>query len=365
MSNYISCLCGCTAQEVSLESLGSSSPLPLCHCDSCRLTTGMLFSAYLILQSSPRKFDSLIEYQQSDHVSRWFCGKCGAHVFVHLKPQNKYFVASGLLTAKAFQTEAVQHWRIEDTRDGGLSPFLPGTKAAVATCWVETSQFSYQGSPQRQLAPLNPAVNSEEDNQLHARCHCGGIQFYVTRPDASSSNASSPWPDLLVPYCSASSDNPEDVKWWLRAENTKYLAGTCACISCRLASGFPIQSWAFIPKSNIFKPDHSPLNFNMKTMQRYESSPAVYREFCNRCGATVFWHCEERPDVIDVSVGLLRAKSGARAEEWLEWATGRVSFAEDASDKMLIRILETGLQDWGKKSSLSEQDPTPDLPDTH
>lgn len=69
--------------------------------------------------------------------------------------------------------------------------------------------------------------------------------------------------------------------------------------------------------------------------------------------------------MIDVSVGLLRAKSGARAEEWLEWATGRVSFAEDAPDKMLIRILETGLQDWGKKSSLSEQDPTPDLPDTH
>jgi hypothetical protein len=37
--------------------------------------------------------------------------------------------------------------------------------------------------------------------------------------------------------------------------------GTCVCNSCRLSSGFPIQTWAFVPKSNIFNADGSPLVF--------------------------------------------------------------------------------------------------------
>jgi hypothetical protein len=54
------------------------------------------------------------------------------------------------------------------------------------------------------------------------------------------------------------------------------------------------------------------------------------REFCSRCGATVFWHDKFRPELIDVSVGLLRAAEGSRAGSWLEWWTGRVSFLEEA-----------------------------------
>jgi hypothetical protein len=48
------------------------------------------------------------------------------------------------------------------------------------------------------------------------------------------------------------------------------------------------------------------------------------------CGATVFWHDKHRPELIDVSVGLLDAPEGARAVEWLEWWLARVSFEEDA-----------------------------------
>ena len=65
-------------------------------------------------------------------------------------------------------------------------------------------------------------------------------------------------------------------------------------------------------------------------LRSYESSPGVMREFCPTCGATVFWHDKHRPELIDVSVGLLDAPEGARAEEWLEWWLARVSFEEDA-----------------------------------
>lgn len=348
MINYTSCLCGRVEQEVLLQQEADPSVLRLCHCDDCRSVTGLLFSSYLILQSSPETFDGLIKYEQSDDINRWFCGICGAHVFVQLKDKGLYLIASGLLK-KPLCTELVQHWGIDDTRDGGLSPSLPGVEATDQVCWAKSGQTHPQAVPQREPRPLNHEKrehHSETDNKLLACCHCRGVQFYVTAPDASSFDASSPWPDLLVPYHSASSENPGDVKWWLRCQATKYLAGTCACNSCRLASGFPVQTWAFIPKSNIFTSDGSPLTFDMKTMQRYESSPRIYREFCNRCGATLFWHCEQRPRVIDVSAGLFRAKSGARANEWLEWATGRVSFAEEAPDRTLIQTLETGLRAW-------------------
>lgn len=351
MINYISCLCGRVGQQVSLQKRADPSVLRLCHCNDCRSVTGLLFSSYLILQSSPTTFEGLVKYEQSSDVSRWFCGICGAHVFVQLKEYDVYMIASGLLT-KAIQTKLVQHWGIDDTHDGGLSPSLPGVEATDQICWVRSGQIYPQAVPQREPRRLNRETRREGDNKLHASCHCRAIQFYVAPPDASSIDASSPWPDLLVPYHSASSDNPGDVKWWLRCHATKYLAGTCSCNSCRLASGFPVQTWAFIPKSNIFISDGVPITFDMKSMQRYESSPQIYREFCNRCGATLFWHCEERPKVIDVSAGLFKAQSGARSNEWLEWATGRVSFAEDALDKTLIQTLESGLRAWAGQGTL-------------
>jgi hypothetical protein len=153
----------------------------------------------------------------------------------------------------------------------------------------------------------------------------------------------------------------------------KYLSGTCACHPCRLTSGFEIQTWAFIPRRNILisssssssqdQPHHhhKPLDFSTldradphQKLKAYESSPGRIREFCSVCGATVFWHDHFRPDLIDVSVGLLRAPEGARAESWLEWWTGRVSFSEDAGKgrtggakawgEGVIGLLEEGLR---------------------
>ncbi|KAJ5952455.1 uncharacterized protein N7479_010868 [Penicillium vulpinum] len=304
------------------------------------MVTGQLSSSYYLLQHEPPNLDGLQEYQQSNHVSRFFCKTCGAHVFTRLQPTRQFLVASGLLAAKnVIPVRAVEHWQSSDTGDGGLSALLPGTESTTTGCRLNTSTSNRS---------LNrKSVNSVEDTStskhLRAQCLCGGVAFYITKPDESSLQASSPWPDLLVPYHSGSGANPDDIKWWLRDGNTKYIAGTCVCNSCRLSSGFPIQAWAFVPKSNIFNADGSPLTFDAGTMRRHGSSPGVYREFCSCCGATAFWHCDERPLLIDVSVGLLQA-NGARAEDWLEWATNRISFAEMAVQHDLIRILEEGLK---------------------
>jgi hypothetical protein len=65
----------------------------------------------------------------------------------------------------------------------------------------------------------------------------------------------------------------------------------------------------------------------------------------------VFWHDKWRPDIIDVSVGLLDAPEGARAENWLEWWKDRVSFVEDAGNGRLgdVALRAEGLIDGLRK----------------
>lgn len=352
MAASVSCLCRDVTQEIQLDPTADHSHLQLCHCANCRSITGLLSASYYLMRHEPATLDGLQIYQESPHVTRLFCRTCGTHVFARLELNGQYLVASGLLVANDTPpVKSIHHWKIQDTVDGGLSKFFPGWPSSE-TCALQ-SFCEHTGSSTGLNLNSNSSSNphdtplEQQNRLLRARCHCGGIEFYITPPDTSSTEAWSPWPDLLVPYHSGSSDNPDNIKWWLRDDQTKYLAGTCACTSCRLGSGFPIQTWAFIPKSNLLNAAQSPLTFDRGTMRQYSSSPGVYREFCSCCGANVFWHNAERPTIVDVSVGLLEGDR-ARVEGWLEWATGRVSFTELAIQKDLIGMLEVGLRDYSK-----------------
>lgn len=343
MSSSATCLCGDVALSVQLDPSTDHTQLQLCHCHSCRAVTGILCTSYYLMQDEPSALEGLREYRESPYVSRFLCKTCGSHVLARVQPSGQYLVATGVLVAGDIPpVKSVQHWQVKDTRDGGLSTFLPGWPSSDSGCRLKVLSGQQDNATEfeSEMAVDHP---SKAPSQLQARCHCGGIEFYITPPDASSSQARSPFADLLVPYHSGSGANPEDVKWWLRDGNSKYLAGTCTCQSCRLGCGFPIQTWAFVPKSNIFNADGSPLAFESKTMRRYSSSPGVYREACEVCGANAFWHCDERPELIDVSVGLLRG-DGARVMSLLDWAPDRVSFAEMAAQKDLVKLLEDGLQ---------------------
>jgi hypothetical protein len=91
-------------------------------------------------------------------------------------------------------------------------------------------------------------------------------------------------------------------------------------------------------------------------LSSYASSPNVCMNVCGTCGASVFWHEDDKPDVIDVSVGLLRAGEGARAEHWLDWWIDRVSCSEEvgsgragwaaAAATSLVKELEKGFEAW-------------------
>lgn len=314
----------------------------LCHCHTCRHSSGLLAVSHVsippglsVLQISGQPCCYRTPLQ-----TRYFCGDCGCSIYRKKERSETIELCTGALKT-AGCVEINEHIFVADTLDGGLSG------------WIHAR---IRNETQNERSQLGSAIRSEptetlqsrSSDHLHGYCHCRGVHFTLSRPKQISSIKNVPWPDLIMPYHSTSSGNPGDEKWWLRANGTKYLAGTCACNSCRLSSGYDIQTWAFIPKANIHLHGEG-LNYALGTLRQYESSSGVYREFCRICGATVFWHSDDRPDIVDVSVGLLDSERGARAEDWLEWWTERVSFEELAQNTKYIALLSQGLREWGKR----------------
>ncbi|KAI0395204.1 hypothetical protein F5Y17DRAFT_221526 [Xylariaceae sp. FL0594] len=414
----ISCHCGAAKQTVRLR--GVQPPgmidIDLCHCAACRHSTGLLCASYVEIENPGLREEVFGEYVSDDGeemgVGRLFCRMCGCHVFRRVRcsfgfGEDVWGVATGTIIGEVQGGDTkVQGWGLRlrlrlkhvemaSTKDGGLGLFVP--------------EFGHVEKKEgiSAVPNLRDSMKKEEEEEvLNAHCQCGNVRFHITRPDDEASmRPRSNFPDLMVPYHSGDPEeikNPKDETWWVRPRlssrqeqeeeeeeekgdgggfGRRYLAGTCACRSCRLTSGFEIQTWAFVPRGHIFfhrvESDEEggeetrtkksrrviiPLDFSTLPsgiLSSYESTrgSSVRREFCPRCGATVFWRDGYRPDLLDVSVGLLDAEEGARAQTWLDWWTERVSFAEDADRgrrggvaefaTRLVRGLEEGLGRWG------------------
>ena len=339
---HFSCACRQVSGSFKAHDRDLPLPLSLCHCNTCRHQSGLLCGSYATL---PKGAEFAIQgplefYKASKTVFRFFCSNCGANVYFEDTNTEDRDICTGVLERAEGVVLLKQHIFVTDSKDGGLCDWIPDVEA-----WEGFSKVS------RKLDAGwkdGSKLSSKRDEELQAYCHCKGVRFKITRPDESSANLTAPRGDIVGPPTMEQDGAKNDEAWWLRENGTKYLGGTCACNECRLASGFDIQAWAFVPKANISQLNGEPLDFSAGTLKRYDSSEGVYREFCSKCGATVFWHSDSRPELIDVSAGLLDAEEGARAESWLGWKTDRVSFHEEAQNKDLISRLSAGLKRWGE-----------------
>lgn len=347
----ISCLCGAAHQT--LPSPPNLSDITLCDCASCRHLSGQLWTTYTPL-TFPPSLTNLTSYSPSPSTTTYFCSTCGCHLFRQSSAhESRWAVTTGtIISSPPFSLPATLPINTTTTHDNPTPNPLSATLS-------------------RLLAPLLPPTPGPLPPLLHATCHCTRISFTITPPSPSSLLPSSPFADLLLPYCRhlpSETSNTSSVKWWLRdpsspfsrnpfanpptshLEKLRYLSGTCTCRSCRLASGFEVQAWAFVPRYNIHFEPNTTVSFPHELLRSYASSPAAgaTREFCPTCGATVFWHDAHRPDLIDVSVGLLRSSSqgggsspSSGAYPYLYWWTERTSFAEEVRTGR-----EGGMADW-------------------
>ncbi|OHE98256.1 glutathione-dependent formaldehyde-activating enzyme [Colletotrichum orchidophilum] len=373
-SMNLSCLCGAVSQQIQTRVMpGENIKLSIDHSDISRHATGILCVSYYPIRPV-RQHESTgrtVEHHGLDQWTRYFCNTCGCHVLrsKDVDGVTKWEAATGVLLDSNPENAGedaryARHTGVSDTKDGGLSVWLPDIDGQPMES--PTKPDILEAETTEKLPPM-PSICPKDS--LPASCACGTVSFHITRPTSQSYLPHSGFSDLEYPairHSDAFMKNPDSLKWWVRSNGTKYLAGTCACRSCRLICGFEIQTWAFIPRCNIFFHVPGPVDGQSVTLpldfselpagilKTYESSRGVSREFCGKCGATVFWRDSWRPDVIDVSAGLLRADEGARAETWLEWWTQRCSFEEETARgrsgepariaRRLIDGLERGLR---------------------
>lgn len=335
----VTCLCKSAAQILDFSGTSNSADnrvfIDFCHCGICRHVTGVPLVSFYPLDTKP-SLAGLGKFECEDESCRYFCQICGCHMFRSFSDQG-WGVATGTIISGASKAEYRYHKEVSQTKDGGFSHFIE---------MVDGKNVNVDQSLHLHTAP--ESLTDSENDVLDGGCLCGNVRFHITRPDQSSEACKSAYPDLMFAEYSVDAEkrrNSDDEKWWLQpaagspateVNAMRFLSGTCCCRPCRLGSGFEVQSWAFIPRRNIFfciDNQLIPLDFKALprgVLQSYNSSPGVAREFCGKCGATVFWHNDTRPDLIDVSVGLLKSTDGVLARSWLKWWVERTSYTEDA-----------------------------------
>ena len=248
------CLCRQVTGYINFSSPNNPRSGTICHCSMCRHTSGVACTTKISSSTCPFAFDihgSLESYTASPWTTLFFCKLCGSSVYEEDKEISNVVFQTGILEDRDGTIEISSQCCVPQTKDGGLSPWLD----------LPTSNFCivHRGIA---VNPGETAQPSSQEQQLAAFCHCKGVSLTITPPGEVSTKLSSPYSNLIVPSHSGSLANPKDEKWWLRANGTKYLAGTCACTSCRLACGNDIQTWTFIPKRNIRQLNGEPLDYS-------------------------------------------------------------------------------------------------------
>lgn len=324
--------CHCKRVQFTLTIPIESLPLKthLCHCSICRYTHGTpcIFHAPLPAGIEPQyippsSVSELTIYELPTGSKRHFCSTCGCHIGAG--DHEGWVISNAIFDANKndpgiwlFNT----HYDPNSASDGGLSALFS----------------SVEGRELKMIDP-EPAVHSAagnlptheiENKELLAQCHCGGVSFTISRPkdEFVSSPAS---------------------HGWLPPDKTKWLACLDLCDDCRLVNGTHVIGWMFVPVDHLSP--MPPANLKIGSSKGYRSSKDVLRTFCDTCGATVFYSCEERPGIVDVATGLLRAPEGVMAENWAVWRAGRASGFQDGLQyhEGFASALIEGMKQWGEK----------------
>ncbi|WZH45566.1 Mss4-like protein [Fusarium acuminatum] len=343
-TDHITLTAQCLCKVHSFSTQVPQSKLPLdgsvCHCTSCRNVTGAMYSSDT---DWPGPTDEILNsdlktYVFTTNVNILFCGTCSSPLFWNEhyedKPQN-ISVFTGALNNVEVE-ELIKFSRqifVGDTVDGGVSPWLqyPTAHGAKACRW--------QGRPDKSAelgddwpGTKGPSVvkkGSKAELSLHCRCKGVNLVFRPGNVDFSAMDA-------------------DAIPFYIDPESHKHLATLDPCNSCRLSAGADIMSWTFALLKQIdFAGDSTGPSFPRSTLElkdavestdrdsrygtlsMYRSSPDVQRYFCSRCSASVFYAVDDRPDLVDVAVGLLHSPDGARAESILAWHLGAKMMGEE------------------------------------
>lgn len=270
-------------------------------------------------------------------------------------------VATGVLNNISIEAEVVR-WAymgfVGDTLDGGASPWLKRINASGPA--LKCFKYETRGDAVEELADdwqpqrHTPGVNERQDT-VPIRCKCQGVHFVLHRNEYDGVK-------------------DEDLEWNVDPATRKIKAEFCGCNSCRLQGGTDVYYWTYSDMKDISFPDNAdkvdfPSHMDglsalvddhdprIGSLTYYQSSPKVRRYFCGACSTTIFYATQKRPHLIDIAVGVLEAKDGARAESMLFWTFEQgVEFKEDANGgwrEGVIERIEKAAVEYGRTRKFS------------
>lgn len=261
----------------------------MCHCDDCRLTTGMLANDFVCLDgiikedlfdpSTPQGLPPGLVGYTPTRVTWYFCAMCGAHLLQSYpraatgkddKTHHQWFLSPGTLypvsvpaitaiaeegglgrekaaaAAAAVPEEHImvfkrnKHIWVRPKRDqGGLAKFL-------AHDGLPRYKSQHCEKPDQRLAPGQTECDGDEDRgravelaihmaasapTLPLRCRCGHVRLTLQRPEA----------------------RPVASKWQTTAssDGKRWVWGFCVCNACRATSGYEHSAFLFCPYSHL------------------------------------------------------------------------------------------------------------------
>ncbi|KAL2146591.1 hypothetical protein VTI28DRAFT_3090 [Corynascus sepedonium] len=365
--------CLCRAQTFTTTVPVSSLPLKgsSCHCTSCRHVMGALRSSDAVwpgpredivtaadaTAAAAREAPVLKRYAHSPRVNVLFCGCCGSGLFFEewenadearqFPGKASYLVFTGILSVEGEQEKSQSsplppvvrfedHMFVGDTLDGGAACWLRnmnGEGQPATKIWLGRRNKSEEVPP----GTIWPALENQPTYEVNLkevegekaivpiRCHCGGIDLLLHAGKAQREYAEK-------------QTRGEELPRFVDPVTHKLLGSLDACDSCRIGGASEVYTWTFAQLKHISFAGADPHGFPENTTQLraaisakesrdprfgeisfYASSSDVQRYFCGRCSATLFYAVDERPDMVDVAVGLLDSPDGARAESALAW----------------------------------------------
>lgn len=334
--------CLCKANIFTTQILKSELPLPtapICHCWSCRHVTGCLYTAHVRWPEPREKVDTskLKAFAFTRGSNLLFCPTCSTPIFWESpkEPSRPLRVNTGtLVNDEAILVKFMKQNFIGDTADGGASVWLQLANEGES----ERARFKPRADgdaggevvsddwpPAESLA----GFEKKTGESVAIRCKCRGV-------------------DLVLKRGSYDRVAKDQLPWNVDPYTHKLSTVLCGCDSCRLQGGTDVFYWASVAMEHLsaaqtdapFPTSKQELKESVDRRDPAIGSLAYYtsatkagvvRFFCNTCSATVFFSEKERPGSLDVSVGLLDAPEGARAEGFLSWAFGEIDFKQDAN----------------------------------
>lgn len=342
------CLCKANTFTTQVPRSQLPLPAPICHCWSCRHVTGALYTSDVRWPEPRADVDvsKLKAYSFTPRVNMLFCPTCSTPMFWEMlsEPGKPLGVFTGALkNDEVMLIKFIEQGYVGDTVDGGASVWLQNANGDGPQCRRFKSEE--EGADPGDALPVDWPQPSEligfkkrTEDSIPVRCRCKGV-------------------DLVLHSGDYTGIEKEDLPWNVDPETHKLSTVFCGCDSCRLQGGIDLWYWAFFdlkhlsaanevnpfPKSKhelkAFIDEKNPV---VGSLAYYASATraGVLRFFCGTCSATVFFAQDERPELLDVSVGLLDAPDGARAEGFLSWSFGEIDFKEDADGGWRARHFE-------------------------